>query len=181
MARREVAAKRYAQAIFAIARDANTLDRWYTDLETLAGLVAEPTVGEFLRSTKIAEAQKSAILDQALRDLDPNVSRLAKLLVRKRRIGIVDQILAAYNELLNTTRGIAVARVTTAVALTDDGRRAVETAVQRASGATEVQLEERVDREILGGAIIQLGDHIVDGSLRTRLAGLKRSLAGSMA
>ena len=148
MARREVAAKRYAQAIFTIARDANALDRWHTDLETLTGLVAEPTVGDFLRSTKIAETQKAAILDRALVDLDSNVARLAKLLVRKRRIGIVDQIGAAYSDLLSTSRGIAVARVTTAVALTDDGRRAVETAIQRASGATEVRLAQRVDREI---------------------------------
>ena len=59
-------------------------------------------------------------------------------------------------------------------------RAFIEDAVRRATGATEVQLSEQTDRTILGGAIIQIGDHIVDGSVRARLAGLRRNIAGSI-
>jgi len=52
--------------------------------------------------------------------------------------------------------------------------------VRASTGATDVQLDEQIDREILGGAIVQVGDHIIDGSVRTRLRGLRRSIAGSI-
>ena len=70
--------------------------------------------------------------------------------------------------------------MTTAQPLDGAARASVVDAVRRATGATEVQLSEQTDRTILGGAIIQIGDHIVDGSVRARLAGLRRNIAGSI-
>ncbi|MEE8632948.1 MAG: F0F1 ATP synthase subunit delta, partial [Methyloceanibacter sp.] len=110
MPRRDAAAKRYAQAILAIAEDEGTLDRWAADLAMLHTLTAEPTVGEFLRSTKVEEARKHDILDQGMTGADPKAVSLAKLLVRKNRIGIVDQIAESFGELLNVERGIAIGR-----------------------------------------------------------------------
>ena len=180
MPRRDPAAKRYAQAVLAIAEDEGTLDRWAADLAMLHTLTAEPTVSEFLRSSKVEEVRKHEILDQGMSGADPKAISLAKLLVRKNRIGIVDQIAESFGELLNVERGIAIGRVTTAVAMTDEGRISVIDAIRRTTGATEVQLEEIVDRDVLGGAVIQIGDHIVDGSVRSRLAGLRRTIAGSL-
>lgn len=180
MPRTEVAAKRYAQAIFEIARAERTLERWQADLDTLAALMTDATVAEFLLSSKVGEARKFAVLDQALAASDTKMRSLAKLLVRKYRIGMSDQIAEAYREMSNDERGLAVATVTTAVALNDEGRAAVVAAIQRLTAANEVQLEESVDREILGGAIVRIGDHIIDGSVRTRLSGLRRNIAGSI-
>jgi F-type H+-transporting ATPase subunit delta len=178
--RRDIAAKRYAQAILAIADDEGTLDRWQADLATLHALTAEPTVRAFLRSAKVEQSRKHTTLEQGLAGVDPKVISLAKLLVRKNRIDIVDQIAEVFGELLNTERGIVLSRVTTAVPLTDQGRSAVVQSIQRVTGATEVQLDEVVDRNILGGAVVQIGDHIVDGSVRSRLSGLRRTIAGSI-
>ena len=52
--------------------------------------------------------------------------------------------------------------------------------VRASTGASDVDLDEQVDRDILGGAIVQIGDHIIDGSVRTRLRGLRRSISGSI-
>ncbi len=180
MPRIEVAAKRYAQAIFEIARDEGALERWQANLDTLAALVADATVAEFLQSSKVEEARKFAVLDQALAGSDAKMGSLAKLLVRKQRIGISDQIAEAFREMWNEERGLAIATVTTAVALNDEGRSAVVSAIQRLTDASEVQLAESVDRAILGGAIVRIGDHIIDGSVRTRLSGLRRNIAGSI-
>ena len=180
MPRIEVAARRYAQAIFEIARDESALDSWQAALDTLAALMTDATVTEFLLSSKVEEARKFAVLDQALAGSDAKMRNLAKILVRKQRIGISDQIAEAYREMSNEERGLAIATVTTAVALNDEGRRAVVNAIQRLTDASEVQLEESVDREILGGAIVRIGDHIIDGSVRTKLSGLRRNIAGSM-
>lgn len=177
---REVAAKRYAQAVFAIARDANATDRWRADLEALRALVAEPTVGGFLTSSAIPAARKVGMLERGLDGVDPLVLNFARLLVRKRRIGIIDQIIDVFDQLLNAQRGIVRAHVTTAVPLTDSARAQLSASIRDAAGASEVELEEDVVREVLGGAVLRVGDHLIDGSVRTRLHGLRRSIAGSI-
>jgi len=180
VARQDPAAKRYAQALIELAREENALDAWVVDLDAPQALVVEPTVSQYLQSANVGEASKFATIDQGLEDSAPAVRNLAKLLTRKRRIAIADQIVDAYKDLVNEERGIAEATVTTAQPLDDAGRSAVIAAVQRSTGAREVSLTEQTDREIIGGAIIQMGDHIIDGSVRTRLGGLKRSIAGSL-
>ncbi len=180
MPRSEVAAKRYAQAAFAIATADDSVDAWQTALDGLAALTADPTVGRYLQTTKVEEATKFATLDHALAGVDPKARSLAKLLVRKRRTALAGDIARVFSGLVNVARGRASARVTTARALTDDGRASLVRSVRASTGATDVDLDEQVDREILGGAIVQIGDHIIDGSVRTRLRGLRRSISGSI-
>ncbi len=163
-----------------LAREQNAVEAWQPHLQAVRELFQEPTVQQYLASANVAEAAKFAIVDQALADVPAPVVHLAKLLVRKRRAALGDQVVDAFEAMVNAERGIAVATVTTAQPLDDEGRAAVVDAVRRATGASEVQLSEAVDRDLLGGAIIQMGDRIVDGSVRTRLAGLRRSIAGSI-
>lgn len=184
MAQRDPAARRYADAVFGIASDsgdAGAFDRWLSDLDDVAQLFAEPTVRGFLVSTRVTQTQKDDVLDQALSELQADARNLAKLLVRKRRVALADQIGDAFRARLNAQRGIADATVTTAVPLTDEARSAVEDAVRRYTGADTVALSEAVDSEIIGGAVVQIGDRIIDGSVRTRLSTLRRSLASGAA
>jgi F-type H+-transporting ATPase subunit delta len=163
-----------------MAREQNAVDAWVADLGSLRDLVLEPTVAQYLQSANVDEAAKFQIIDQGLEGAASAVRNLAKLLTRKRRTAIADQVVDAFEEMVNAERGIALATVTTAQALDDAGRQAVMAAVRSATGASNVNLTEQVDREILGGAIIRMGDHIIDGSVRTRLGGLKRNIAGSI-
>lgn len=174
---REIAAKRYAQAVFAIASDDDSHDRWLADLRTLESLTDNPTIQAFFRSAKVAEPQKHEILSQALAESDLKVLNLAKLLIRKNRSDIVGQIAEEFESLLNLERGIALSRVTTAVPLVEESRQIVRDTIQRITGSSQVNLEERVDSELIGGIVIQIGDHIIDGSVRTRLSGLRRTIA----
>ena len=150
-------------------------------MDDIAELFREPTVAAYLASTRVAAADREALLDRALPDLQQDARNFAKLLVRKRRAALADGVREAFAERLQTTRGIAAAEVTTAVALDDDARAAVEAAVRRFTDAESVQLAERVDPAILGGAVVRIGDRIIDGSVRTRLAAMRRSLAGGAA
>lgn len=180
MPRRDVAAKRYAQAVFGLALETDALDRWQADLAELRMLAGDPAVRAFADTTKVTEAQKFAVLEEALPDVTPQAMNLIKLLVRKHRFGILEQIVDAYDELLNAERGVVVARVTTAVPLTDQARAGVTDAVRRWSGARDVRLEETVESALLGGAIVQVGDRVIDGSVRTRLTGMRRTMSGQM-
>ncbi len=177
MPQSDPAARRYADAVFGIAHDTASHDRWLDDLGDIAQLFSEPTVYAFLISTRVSQDEKEQVLDNALPDLQSNARNFAKLLVRKRRANLAPQIIDAFRERLNSVRGIAEATVTTAVPLSDDGRAAVEAAVRRYTDAEAVSLSEAVDSQIIGGAVVQIGDRIIDGSVRTRLSSMRRSLA----
>ena len=177
MALSDPAARRYADAVFGIAHDTASHDRWLADLDDIAELFAEPTVYGFLVSTRVPQAEKEQILDNALPDLQTAAGSFAKLLVRKRRANLAPQVIEAFRERLNSVRGVAEATVTTAVPLSDEARAAVEEAVRRYTSAETVSLSETVDNTIIGGAVVKIGDRIIDGSVRTRLSTMRRSLA----
>ena len=175
---RDPAAKRYADAVFAIASEGGTADRWVSDLDDLVALFANADAAAFFVSTRVAQTDKEQVIDRAMADAAAEGRNLAKLLVRKRRTRLADQIRDAFRARLNSERGVAEAVVTTAVPLSDDARAAVETAVRGYTNADTVELTEQVDSAILGGAVVRIGDRIIDGSVRTRLNSLRRSVAG---
>ena len=173
----EVAAKRYAQAAFDIARERNELDRWVEEIRAIVDLAAQPGVVEFLASSRVPFEVKERLLRSGLADVSPLALNLARLLVQKGRITLAEQVRDEYQRLLDEYRGRAQALVLTAVPLSDDEERAVAQRLKELTGK-EVVLERRVDPEILGGLVARVGDRLIDGSTRTRLLELRRQLAG---
>jgi F-type H+-transporting ATPase subunit delta len=173
----EVAAKRYAQAAFDIARERDEFDVWAGDLQAIADLAAQPGVLDVLDSSRVPSDAKVRLLRAGLADLSPLATNLAHLLVEKGRMSLAEQIRAEYQRLLDEHRGVAQATVLTAVALSEDERRAVVQRLQAVTGK-QIVLEAEVDAEILGGLVARIGDRVIDGSTRGRLLALKRSLMG---
>jgi len=173
----EVAAKRYAQAAFDIARERDELDRWAGDLQAIADLAAQPGVLDVLDSSRVPSDAKVRLLRAGLTDLSPLATNLAHLLVEKGRIALAEQVRAEYQRLLDEHRGVAQATVITAVSLSEDERRAVVQRLQEVTGR-QIVLETQVDPEILGGLVARIGDRVIDGSTRGRLLALRQSLMG---
>lgn len=177
--RYDIAAKRYAEAVFGIASDTRTEDQWRQDLASIAELARFPGVEAFLNNAKVTPAEQQRLIDTGLRDLSPQAINLARLLLQRGRLLLAPQIAYEYDRMLDAARNIQHAEVTTAVPLDEASRRAVLERLRQLSGATEIRLETRVDPDIIGGMIARIGDRLIDGSTRTRLVQLKRSLAGA--
>lgn len=175
--RTEAAAKRYAQAAFAVALEFEEVERWAEDLDALTTLMGEPRAAAFLESDKATDADKRALLEAALADVNPRAMNLAQLLVDKRRVGLADQIRQEFHALLDEHRGIARATVTTAVPMSDEETQTVAARLSEMTGK-QVIVESRVDPGILGGLVARIGDTLIDGSVRSRLLTLKRQLEG---
>jgi F-type H+-transporting ATPase subunit delta len=175
--RTEAAAKRYAQAAFAVALEYEEVERWAEDLDALATLMGEPRAAAFLESDKVADVEKRALLEAALADVNPRAMNLAQLLVDKHRADLADQIRQEFHELLDEHRGIARATVTTAVPMSEDETRTAAARLSEITGK-QVIVQQRVDPDILGGLIAKIGDTLIDGSVRSRLTALKRQLEG---
>jgi F-type H+-transporting ATPase subunit delta len=173
----ETAAKRYAQAAFAVALERGNADRWLGDLDALDSLVAQPEAAAVLQSDRVPDIEKERLLKAALPDVEPAVLNLARLLVAKRRIRLAPQVREEFSNLLDAHEGRARATVTTAVPLTDEQKAQVAQRLSQISGKT-VTLEQVVDPGIVGGLVARIGDTLIDGSTRSRLAALKKSLEG---
>jgi len=173
----EVAAKRYAEAAYLLAREEHKEDAWAEGLRALAALFGDAQAAAIFQNVRIPLQRKQELLEKALEGVDPLVLNLARLLLRRGRTSLGPQIAEAYQELLDEARGISHATVTTAVPLTDGDVEAIQRRLQEITGG-EVTVETRVDEGILGGLVARIGDRLIDGSTRSKLLQLKRQLEG---
>ena len=177
---RDVAAKRYAEAAYLIARQDGKEDVWSSGLADVAALFGDDRARAVFENARVPSSQKLALVERALAGIDPLVLNLARLLVRRRRTSLSPQIAQAFQELIDAAKGISHAVVITAVPLTEQDRAAVQRRLIEITGG-QVQMETHVDENILGGLVVRIGDRLIDGSTKSRLLGLKRRLAGASA
>jgi len=173
---RSVAGRRHAQAVFQIAVETNQLDKWLADLQLLASVLTDSTVRAFLENPKVKVEDKKELLRQVLVGVSPLALNLADLLVAKKRLHLLADLVAEYRRLMNAHRGIEEAEVTTAVGVDRPQAEKIGRGLAAMAGKG-VLLEMKVDPEILGGFVARLGDKLVDGSVRTRLEDLKKNLS----
>ena len=170
-----VRAARYAEAAFAVARREERIDDWLAALERAAEVFQDRRAEQYLTSPVVPPDRKMAALAELLPDVAPAVRNFLGILARRDRLELVPEIAAYFRRLTNEHYGIAVAQVTTAVPLDAAQRELVATRLSARIGK-RVILEEQVDPSILGGVVAQIGDDVIDGSVRGRLERLRRSL-----
>jgi len=176
MPARSASARRYAEAVFSIADESNTLDAWSRDLRALTDLVGDREAGALLGSNRVPRAEKMRLLTAALEgSVSPLAMNLVRLLEDRGKLALAPQIQQAFLEMADDRRGLAHAVVTTAVALSDDERLAVEQRLSQVTGK-RVDVTAVVDPAIMGGLVARIGDHLIDGSTRSRLLALKRRI-----
>ena len=170
-------AKRYAQAVFELARERNELDRWQSDLRKIAILTADATLIAWLENPRFHFDIKARFLSERLGDINPLALNLACLLVAKGRLSMAGDIADEYQRLLYSYRGIEEAEVTTAIPLDDEDKLSL---AQRLGAIVDkkVVLKPKVEPNIIGGIVARIGDKLLDGSTSSKLLALKRELAG---
>ena len=175
MARTNIRALRFAEAAFAVAQDMNTMDAWLEALDQASSLYDNHAAGLFLTSPVEPAEKKQGVLAELLPGVSTEVQRFLAILAHRDRLELVPEIATQFRRLVNEHRGIAVALVTTAIPIDDRQKAVIASRLGRRLGKTVV-LEERVDPSILGGVIAQVGDTVIDGSIRGRLERLRRTL-----
>jgi F-type H+-transporting ATPase subunit delta len=167
--------RRYAQAVFELAREKGEIDSWASDLEKTARLGEDAALIAWLESPKFRFDDKVKLLAERLGKANPLALNLAYLLVARGRLGMAGDIADEYQRLLDSYRGIERAEVATAVPLDEREKRKLS---ERLSGliGKEVVLKTEVDAELIGGVVARVGGKLLDGSTRSRLLALKKEL-----
>ena len=172
--------RRYSQSIFRMALEQKDLNRWQSDLRKVAALMKDNALFSLITNPKITGEEKTRTLTQRLGDVNPLVIKLVLLLATKGKLAALDDIAEEYQMLVDDYRGIegtAIAEVTTAVPLDEDYQLKIAQRITEIIGKP-VLLRPKVDPAILGGIIIRVGDKLIDGSIRSKLAALRKDLGG---
>lgn len=171
------AARRYAQAAFDLARERGEVSRWRSDLADIATVLVDSQLAPVLADPKVPLEQRFGAVERVL-EVSPLALNLAKLLIQKGRSLDARAVAEAFNRLADEYEGIAHAQVTTAVPLSEERLQEISRRIGEQLGK-KVVATNRVDPSIIGGAVIRVGDRLIDGSIRTRLKALRRELEGA--
>lgn len=175
MARRQTAARRYAEAAFQIGREDGSLDDWERDLSLLRDALGIPELRRVLEHPALPYARKEAVLHKVLPGVGPGPLNLVLLMVRRGRPGALGPMVERFEELVREERGIVLAEVRTARALDDEQRDEIAKRLRALTGDT-VEINEVVDEALIGGVAVRIGDRLYDASVRSRLERLRARL-----
>lgn len=171
-------ARRYAKALFDLAVEQGKIEAWAESLATLQDAVdASPELRDVLVNPIYTRDQRRAIggkIAAALR-LDPEPSHLLYLLGDRNRLAYLGAVVGVFRDLADQKLGRLRARIVSAVPLDAPSAQAIADKLARATRA-EVILDKTVDPALLGGVVAQVGSLTYDGSLRSQLEELRRSL-----
>lgn len=174
---RTASAKRFAEAAFQIASHQGQLVKWQEDLERMAEMLTHPQLVELLDNPETRLDEKLRLLEPLLAGMSPLARNLAGLLVSRGQVTLLPHLVSEYERLLDLHEGREHAQVTTALPLEAPQQERIKAGVAGLL-KKEIVLSSRVDPAILGGVVIRVGDKLIDGSVRTRLHDLGRSLLG---
>ena len=175
MARRETAARRYADAAFEIGRDDGTLETWERDLAALRAALSDPQLRRLVEHPAIPFAEKVKVLTRVVSGVSPEPLNLALLMIRRGRPGAIDAMVDRFGELVRRERGISLAEVRTALPLDEAQRDAVAERLRALTG-DRIEINEVVDESLIGGLSVRIGDRLYDASVRSRLERLRARL-----
>lgn len=167
-------ARPYARAAFALARDGGAFAEWADALAFAARVAADPRVESLLGNPRLTQAEAVTLLSPD--GAGEAFGRFLALLAENRRLALLPEIAGLYDELRNEAERVVRARVTSASALPPAEVETIKAALKRRFGR-EVEVETAVDASLIGGAVIDAGDVVIDGSLKGKLGRLQAALA----
>jgi len=168
-------ARRYAEGVLQLAKEEKAIDRWRQELGKLNELLSDDVLVAAFQNPAVGPQRRMELAKLLAPGLNPQTENFLRLLVEHQRTRDMPAILEAFNQMADEAAGIVHAVFTTAIELGKDDQqrywRALEERLDR-----KVQMTFATDPTLMGGATIRVGDHLVDGSIRTQLERLRQEL-----
>ena len=171
-------ARKYAQALFVAAKEKGLIDKAYEQFNDLKAFIAsDSSLLDFLNAPQVLEEHKEAMVRNVFRErIERLFVEFLIVLVEKHRIAFLPEVIDEFTRLVEAEKGIGRATVITATPL-NEREKADLVAKLTAKTALKIELEEKIDPDILGGIIVILHNEIIDGSVRRGLDLLEEQLA----
>lgn len=171
----------YAEALYQAAAGSDSVARVAADLAALReALGPDSDVGRALLNPQVESRVKKDAVARLADTASPLTVNLLQVLIDRGRLDELGAIEAAFGERVSEAEGRIAVEVTSAIALPPDLREQVVARIREQTGKTP-EITEHVDPEIIGGLVLRVGGVVTDASVRGRLDGLRRSIAGASA
>ena len=173
----EEIARVYADALFRAAKEEGKLDVIREQLGQFAdALEKNRDMQLFFFSPYFSSAEKSEGLRKAISDAEPELINFLELLCEKHRVPAIFRIRRKFDELWAKENRRLGVTVTSAVELDPSIVETIGEEIEKQTGQ-KVELQSKVDDDILGGLVLQVGNMVLDASLRNRLEKLRKNVA----
>jgi F-type H+-transporting ATPase subunit delta len=174
-------AQPYAKALMSVAESKNLTELFGEDARSLLNLISgSEQLQNFLGNPFIQAETKKAVINQILGEgANSYLRNFLMLLVDRRRIYLLESICHQYLALLRKLNQAVLAEVISAIPLSEAQQQAVTEKVIVMTNARSVELDVKIDRDIIGGVIIKVGSQVIDASLRGQLRRLSLRLTSS--
>jgi len=174
-------AQPYAQALMSVAESKNQTEEFGEDVRSLLNLLQNSSeLQGFIANPFIEADKKKAVINEVVGEsTNSNLRNFLMLLVDRRRIFLLEPICEHYITLLRQKNQTVLAEISSAVPLSQEQEQAIREKVIAMTNAHQVDLETKIDRDLIGGVIIKVGSQVIDASLRSQLRRLSLRLSGS--
>ncbi len=170
-------ARVYADALFGVAKEKGKLDAIREQLGQFADALAENREMQlFFFSPYFSSVEKGDGLKKAIDGAEPELVNFLELLIEKHRMPVIFRMRRQFDSLWDKENKRLGVTVTSAVELDPEIAQRIGSEIEQQTGET-VELESRVDPDILGGLVVQVGNMVLDTSIRNRLEKLRKSVA----
>lgn len=170
-------AERYAQGLFELARESNTVREKKEQAELILKAIADnPELTVFLRAVKVTKEEKKNLIAEVFKDAaDQETINLIKLLLDKGRIGYFREIFTEYVRLADAELGIATATVESARELKAEDIERIRKALIRKTGR-EIVMKTKINPDLIAGIKVTVGNNVTDITMKTKIDSMKEAL-----
>ncbi|OGA19071.1 MAG: ATP synthase F1 subunit delta [Betaproteobacteria bacterium RIFCSPLOWO2_12_FULL_63_13] len=169
-------ARPYAEAVFALADGTGDLEKWSQALEGMAAIANNPDMLDAMVNPRLTAHQLYGMFASLVGDaMFAESQNLVRVLIENRRLSLMPEIRKLFEELKNQREGMVEARITSAFALEAEALAGLVADLEQRF-KRRIQPVVAVDAELIGGVCVQVGDEVIDGSVRGKLASMLAAL-----
>jgi len=171
----------YADALISLAQEQNSLDAIARDVRLIGDTLSDSVeLSQLFASPLIGADVKKGVIESVFgSQVNAFTKSFLLLLVDRKRIAFLNEIVQQFQALLRVIDGVALAEVTSAFQLSRAQEDSLRDQVKKLTGAKAVELSITVNSDLIGGVIIKVGSQVVDASIRGQLRRIKSSLAAA--
>ncbi|MBR6469476.1 MAG: ATP synthase F1 subunit delta [Lachnospiraceae bacterium] len=174
----KLAAATYSEALFETGIEDGTLDTLFEEALTVRQILEDnPDFSRLMNHPKILREEKEQIIESVFKGrISDEFAGFLKLIVTNKRYPEVDSILDSFVLKVKEHKKIGIAYVTTPLELSDAQKEAVKKRLLDTTDYVSMEMNYMLDKSLIGGMVIRIGDRVVDSSIRTKLEGIEKEL-----
>ena len=166
----------YAEAIFDIAKEEQTLDAWVSDLSIVVSAMQEEAVKILINTPDLSQRNKAEIFTSLFEgEISKKVSNFILVIGQANRINLLESVLESFKRLVALEKNQKNVMVASSYSLEQDQLDKIQTALQKRTGS-EINISTHLDKSLIGGIKISYEDQVIDLSLKNKLEALKAQL-----